>query len=158
MKPNLTMGFPTRINRDEFITPFDKLFDRVFSQSFPELSKEVGIDIFQTSAYPKCDIVNFDDRIEIIAEIPGLTKEQLSIDIDGDQITIKGNKTAQSEKEGGTYLRRELKKSSFQRTFTADSSIFKLNEIAAKFSDGMLELSIPKKEKTQPTKRTIQII
>jgi HSP20 family protein len=130
----------------------------MFTNAFPELSKEVGIDVFQKSAYPKCDIINFDDRIEIVAEIPGLTKEQITIDIDGDVISLKGEKGAKiEEKEGGTYVRRELKRSSFYRSFTADSKVFNLDGIKAVFNDGILELTIPRKEKQTPSKRTISI-
>jgi len=144
-------------DRDEFITPFDKLVDKFFNQSFPEVSKEVGLDVFQNSAYPKCDIVDFNDRIEIVAEVPGLSKDQISIDVDDDIISIKGEKNKKVEKEGGTYLRKELKKSSFKRTFTADPTIFDLEKVSAEFNDGVLELSIPKLKPQKKTKKEIKI-
>lgn len=144
-------------DRDEFITPFDKLVDKFFNQSFPEVSKEVGLDVFQNSAYPKCDIVDFNDRIEIVAEVPGLSKDQISIDVDDDIISIKGEKNKKVEKEGGTYLRKELKKSSFKRTFTADPTIFDLDKVSAEFNDGVLELSIPKLKPQKKTKKEIKI-
>ena len=146
-----------RFDRDEFITPFDKLVDKFFTESFPQLSKEVGIDVFQNSAYPKCDIVDFNDRIEIVAEVPGLSKDQISIDVDDDIISIKGEKNKKVEKEGGTYLRKELKKSSFKRTFTADPTIFDLEKVSAEFNDGVLELSIPKLKPQKKTKKEIKI-
>jgi HSP20 family protein len=157
-KNNLPNVFTTHFDRDEFITPFDKLIDRFFNQSFPHLSKEVGVDVFQSSAYPKCDIVDFENRIEIIAEIPGMSKEQIQIDVDSDTISIKGEKVASVDKEGGTYLRRELKKSSFKRTFAADTKIFNLNNVSAKFVDGILELVIPKLTSVEQTKKTIRIL
>lgn len=157
-KNNLPSVFTTHFDRDEFITPFDKLIDKFFNQSFPQLSKEVGFDAFQNSAYPKCDIVDFTDRIEITAEIPGMSKEQIQIDVGGDTISIKGEKVASVDKEGGIYLRRELKKSSFKRTFAADTKIFDLNSISAKFVDGVLELIIPKITSVEQTKKTIQIL
>jgi HSP20 family protein len=158
MKNQIQRGFPNPVFRDEFFSPLDTLFDKVFSESFPELTKEIGINPFQQNAYPKCDIINFDDRIEIIAEVPGLTKEQITIDVDGDVITLKGEKSSKStEKEGGTYLRREVKRSSFLRSFTADSKIFNLDNVKASFEDGVLELQIPKREPEQPKKRTITI-
>ena len=144
-------------DRDEFITPFDKLVDKFFNQSFPEVSKEVGLDVFQNSAYPKCDIVDFNDRIEIVAEVPGLSKDQISIDVDDDIISIKGEKNKKVEKEGGTYLRKELKKSSFKRTFTADPTIFDLEKVSAVFNDGVLELSVPKLKPQKKTKKEIKI-
>lgn len=138
-------------------TPFEVLFDKVFTQTFPQLSKEIGVQPFQQSAYPKCDIINFSDRIEILAEVPGLTKDQIVIDIDSDVITIKGKKQAVVEKDGGEYLRRELKRSNFQRSFTADSKIFDLDNVSAKFVDGLLELTVPKHEPKEPTKRSVEI-
>ena len=159
MKPNIQKGFPIPQFRDEFFSPLDTLFDKVFSESFPELSKEIGINPFQQNAYPKCDIINFDDRIEIVAEVPGLSKEQITIDVDGDVITLKGEKSskASNEKEGGVYLRREVKRSSFLRSFTADSKIFDLDNVKASFEDGVLELQIPKREPEKPKKRTVSI-
>jgi HSP20 family protein len=156
-KNNLPSAF-THFDRDEFITPFDKLVDKLFNQSFPQLSKEVGVDVFQNSSYPKCDIVDFEDRVEFIAEVPGLSKEQIKIDVDTDTISIKGEKTSNVEREGGTYLRRELKKSSFKRTFAADPKIFDLDSISARFEDGVLELTIPKLKVTKTTKKTIEIL
>jgi HSP20 family protein len=159
MKQQIQRGFPIPQFRDEFFSPLDTLFDKVFSESFPELSKEIGINPFQQNAYPKCDIINFDDRIEIVAEVPGLSKEQITIDVDGDVITLKGEKSnkASNEKEGGVYLRREVKRSSFLRSFTADSKIFDLDNVKASFEDGVLELAIPKREPEKPKKRTISI-
>jgi HSP20 family protein len=115
------------------------------------------LDVFQNSAYPKCDIVDFNDRIEIVAEVPGLSKDQISIDVDDDIISIKGEKNKKVEKEGGTYLRKELKKSSFKRTFTADPTIFDLDKVSAEFNDGVLELSIPKLKPQKKTKKEIKI-
>jgi HSP20 family protein len=157
MKNQNQRVFPSPFHRDEFLMPFDTLFDKMLSNSFPELVKEVGIDVFQKGAYPKCDIINFDDRIEIIAEIPGIDRKQITIDVDGDVITLKGEKSSKADIEGGTYLRRELKRSSFQRSFTADSNVFNLEKIVAKFYDGILELVISKKQQEKPSKRTITI-
>jgi HSP20 family protein len=158
MTKNNLQSTRTLFDRDEFITPIDKLMDKIFNQSFPNLSKEVGMDVFQSSAYPKCDIIEFADRIEIIAEVSGLRKDQISIDVDTNAITIKGEKSVAAEKEGGVYLRRELKRSSFKRTITTDPKIFDLDKITAKFEGGILELSIPKLKITDSIKKTIEIV
>jgi HSP20 family protein len=145
-------------DRDEFIAPFDKLVDKMFANAFPELSKEVGVDVFQSASYPKCDIIDYDDKMELVFEIPGLSKEQVSIDIDGDTLSISGNKHKQVEREGGKFLRRELKKSSFKRTFSVDSKVFDLDSVRATFTDGVLELVLPKRERVQPTKKSVEIL
>jgi HSP20 family protein len=145
-------------DRDEFIAPFDKLVDKMFANTFPELSKEVGVDVFQSASYPKCDIIDYDDKMELVFEIPGLSKEQVSIDIDGDTLSISGNKHKQVEREGGKFLRRELKKSSFKRTFGVDSKVFDLDSVRATFTDGVLELVLPKHTRVQPTKKSVEIL
>ena len=63
------------LDRDEFLTPFDKIFDKMMVQQFPEFTKEVGIDFFYAGSYPKVDAMEFSDRVVIEAEIPGLKKE-----------------------------------------------------------------------------------
>ena len=146
------------VDRDEFLAPFDRVFDEVFAAHFPELNKELGVGFFEKQSYPRVDVVDYNDRVEILAEIPGLSKDQITIDVEDNIITLKGEKNSKvEEKEGGTYLRREVKRSSFQRTFTADNKIFNLDKLKAKFEDGVLELTVPKREKEQPKKRTISI-
>jgi HSP20 family protein len=144
-------------DRDEFITPFDRLFDNLLSTTYPQLTRELGVDVFKKGAYPKCDIVDFTDRMELTFEVPGLTKDQVSIDIDGEVLTLSGNKIKDVEKEGGKYLVRELKKSSFKRSFRVDPKLFNLDGVKAVFSDGVLELNIPKLEPSKPTKRSVDI-
>jgi HSP20 family protein len=144
-------------DRDEFIAPFDKLIDKMFVTAFPELTKEIGVDPFQSASYPKCDIVDYDDRMELIFEIPVLNRDQISIDIDGDTLSVSGDKHKTFEKEGGRVVRRELKKSSFKRTFTTDPKVFDLDDVRAAFTDGVLELVLPKREKVKPTKKSVEI-
>ena len=47
--------FPV-IDRDEFLTPFDRMFDQIVGTSFPELNKQVGVNPFQGTAYPKVNV------------------------------------------------------------------------------------------------------
>jgi HSP20 family molecular chaperone IbpA len=84
-------------DRDEFITPFDRVFDKIMSDAFPTFSRDFGVDVFQTSAYPKCDIKDFSDRLELVFEIPGSTKENVTIDIDGEVLSIVGSKVNETE-------------------------------------------------------------
>jgi HSP20 family protein len=153
MRKNIYLNF----DRDEFITPFDRLFDSLLSTTYPQLTKELGVDVFKNSAYPKCDIVDFSDRMELTFEVPGLSKDQVSIDIDGEILTLSGNKNKDVEKEGGKFLVRELKKSSFKRSFRVDPKVFNLEGVKASFTDGVLDLVIPKLEAVKPTKRSVDI-
>jgi HSP20 family protein len=153
-------GLAKHWDRDEFITPFDRVFDKLLSDNFPTFTRDFGVDIFQTSAYPKCDIKDFSDRLEMVFEIPGSTKDNVSIDIDDEVLSIIGNRTSETDtdvKEEFTYIRRELKKSQFKRTFQISKSVFNLDGVSARFDNGMLEITIPKREPTKPTKRVVRI-
>ena len=72
--PNVPM-----IDRDSFLTPFDKMFDQIVNAQFPEITKTVGVNPMQGSAYPKVNVYEYDDKVGIVAEIPGLDKKQLEV-------------------------------------------------------------------------------
>lgn len=145
------------VDRNEFLTPFDRFFDDLFSSSFPDLSKEFGVGFFEKQSYPKVDIVDYDDSVVIEAEIPGLNKEEVSVEVQDDILTISGQKLKQAEsKETGKYIRRELKHSSFKRSFTLTDVINK-DSLQAKFENGLLKITLKKVKPTVSTSKKIKI-
>ena len=143
-------------DRDTFLTPFDKMFDSMVESQFPEVVKSVGVKPYQGSAYPKVNVYEYDDKIGIVAEIPGLNKKQLNVDVEDGVLTISGDKHSTFEDEGAKVLRRELKQSSFKRSFELGEQLDGDN-IAANFKDGILSISIPKSEPEKPKKTYIKI-
>ena len=93
--------------------------------------------------------------IEVIAEIPGLDKKNVTVDVEDDVLTISGDKHGFDTK-GGKCITRELKQSAFKRSFNLGEYLDGKN-ISATFKDGMLSISIPKKEPEQPKKHSIKI-
>jgi HSP20 family protein len=146
------------LNRDEFLTPFDKLFDEVFTSHFPEITKEIGVGFFEKQSYPRVDVVDYNDRVEILAEIPGLTKEEVSVEIQDSVLTISGQKSKNvtNEDTSGKYIRRELKHSSFKRSFTLSDTIDQ-EDLVAKFENGLLKITLTKVKPTVPTTKKIKI-
>ena len=69
--------FPA-IDRDSFLTPFDKMFDEIITHSFPQINQQVGVKPFEGAAYPKVNVYEYDDKVCIVAEISGLDKKQMS--------------------------------------------------------------------------------
>lgn len=130
--------------RDDIFSSFDKYIDEIFSRDFFENAKNHGLTL-SSASYPKVDVVSFPDRIEIDADIPGLEKKDVSVEVSGCTLTIKGDKReSRSETESGQVLLHEIKRSSFQRSFSLDDS-FDLNNMSAKFENGFLKLSIKRK-------------
>ena len=143
-------------DRDEFLTPFDKMFDSMVESQFPEVVKSVGVKPYQGSAYPKVNVYEYDDKVGIVAEIPGLNKKQLNVEVEDGVLTISGDKHSIFEDEGAKVLRRELKQSSFKRSFELGEQLDGDN-INASFKDGVLSVSIPKIEPEKPKKTSVKI-
>ena len=143
-------------DRDEFLTPFDKMFDQMVESQFPEVVKSVGVKPYAGSAYPKVNVYEYDDKVGIVAEIPGLDKKQLTVEVEEGVLTIAGDKHGSFEDEGAKVLRRELKQSSFKRSFEL-GELLDGDNIAANFKDGILSISIPKSEPEKPKKTYIKI-
>ena len=125
------------IGRDEFLTPFDRMFDQIIQTQFPQIEKQVGVKPYQGTAYPKVNVYEYDDKVGVIAEIPGLDKKDLSIEVEEGVLTIAGNKHGLFDDTGAKVIRRELKQSSFK--------------------DGLLSIDIPKVEPVKPKKKSVKI-
>ena len=151
VNPNLPF-----FDRDSFLTPFDKMFDQMIETHFPNVVQQVGVKPYQGTAYPKVNVYEYQDRIGIIAEIPGLKKKQLNIEVEDGVLTISGDKHGIEEQDGATVLRRELKASSFKRSFEL-GELLDGDNIKADFKDGVLSVSIPKIEPEKPKKHTVKI-
>ena len=144
------------IDRDSFLTPFDKMFDQIVSAQFPEMTKTVGVNPMQGSAYPKVNVYEYDDKVGVVAEIPGLDKKDLSIDVEDGILTIAGNKHGLFDDAGAKVIRRELKQSSFKRQFEL-GELLDGKKIKASFKDGLLSIQIPKVEPAKPEKHSVKI-
>ena len=148
-------GFPI-IDRDDFLTPFDRMFDQIVSRQFPDIEKSVGVKPFQGTSYPKVNVYEYDEKVAIIAEIPGLDKKDLKVDVEEGILAISGDKHALYNDEGAKVIRRELKQSSFKRQFVL-GELLDGDNIKASFKDGLLTIDIPKVEPTQPKKLSVKI-
>ena len=151
VNPNLPF-----FDRDSFLTPFDKMFDQMVESQFPEVVRQVGIKPYGNTAYPKVNVYEYDDKVGIVAEIPGLDKKQLNVEVEDGILTISGDKHSAFESEGAKVLRKELKESSFKRQFEL-GELLDGDNISANFKDGILSISVPKTEPEKPQKKFVKI-
>jgi HSP20 family protein len=110
----------------------------------------------QGTAYPKVNVYEYDDKVGVVAEIPGLDKKDLSIDVEDGILTIAGNKHGLFDDAGAKVIRRELKQSSFKRQFEL-GELLDGKKIKASFKDGLLSIQIPKVEPAKPEKHSVKI-
>jgi len=150
-----TNNFPFP-DRDEFLIPFDKVFDKMLETNFPEVIDQVGVTPYSNSAYPKVNVYEYDDKVGIVAEIPGLSKKQIKVEVEDNILTISGDKHSVWDDTKAKVLRRELKQSSFKRSFTL-GELLDGDDISANFKDGVLSVEIPKSVPEKPKKHSVNI-
>jgi HSP20 family protein len=154
------IAFRTNIpffDRDTFLTPFDKIFDQMVETQYPDVVKSVGVKPYGNTAYPKVNVYEYNDKVGIVAEIPGLNKKQLDVSVEDGMLTISGDKHGSLiEEQGAKVIRKELKQSSFKRSFEL-GELLDGDNISANFKDGILSVSIPKIEPEQPKKHSVKI-
>jgi len=105
---------------------------------------------------PVSDAAATDDAYVVEVELPGVKEEDISVQLHGNMLIVKGNKQSSHEEENKTYYFSERTYGTFQRTFRlpADVDDSRIEAVAA---DGVLTLRIPKRKEVETAKRTIQI-
>lgn len=105
---------------------------------------------------PVVDILEANGHVEIRAEMPGLSEQDVQVSVTDDVLTLKGEKTQESEQDDQKYHRVERSYGRFQRSFTLPANL-NPEAIKAKFTNGVLTVSIPKAEEVQPKEIQISV-
>lgn len=116
-------------------------------------SMEPTFTRWATTFTPAVDILEKDQEFRLIAEVPGLPKENISVTLEGNTLTISGEKKDfwEKETEKGNVYQAERRYGKFTRSFTLPSKV-DMKKIAANYKDGVLEVIIPKAQEAQPQK------
>ena len=128
--------------------PFDDFFHGFFVRP---------LDVGQGSEAPsiKVDVKEQDNAYVVHAELPGIKKENIHVNVDGAVVSISAERKQEKEvKEGERLLRTERYFGQVSRSFQLGQDIDD-GQATAKFSDGVLELTLPKKAATQAKRLTI---
>jgi len=104
-----------------------------------------------TYFYPQIECFRREKELVLRAELPGVDPEKIDIDVDGDRLTIRGEKTTKKEVKETDYYMQETGYGRFERSFTMPEGV-KADQIKADFSNGVLEIRIPYEAKA-PTKK-----
>jgi len=113
-------------------------------------------EITQGAWVPPVDIYETSDSIVLEAELPGLTKDNIVVEVKNNTLTLKGDKKFEREVKEENYHRVERSYGSFQRAFTLPSTV-QQDRVKAKFRDGILEITIPKAEEAKPKQIKVDI-
>jgi len=134
---------------NNLVPAFPSLIDRFFEG---ELMDWNNFNFAGTNAtLPAVNVRENDEEITIELAAPGLKKEDFKLDYDNGRLTISSEKEEKfEEKEGEKITRREFSYSSFQRSFSVPETIVNTDKIVAKYNDGILRLTLPKREEVKP--------
>ena len=131
----------------DMVTLRDRM-DRLFEDSLSKArggEEEFGI----TTWAPAVDIYETKDNLVIKAEIPGIEKKDVSIEVKDNTLKLKGERKYEKDVKEENYHRMECSYGSFQRTFSLPATVDQ-EKISASFKNGMLEVTLPKKEEKKP--------
>jgi HSP20 family protein len=118
---------------------WDRTFDHLLrSWPTPELPSEFSWN-------PSVDIAETDDEIVVKAEIPGVSKDDIDITVDNNQLILSGEKRQEVEEKEKNYYRVERSYGSFKRIFNLPSTA-DVGKVEAAYDDGVLTIQIPKTE------------
>jgi HSP20 family protein len=113
-------------------------------------------EMTQGSWIPPLDIYETGDAIVLKAELPGITKEDIQLEVKDNTLTLRGEKKFEKDVKEESYYRVERSYGMFQRSFTLPSTV-QQDKVKAKFRDGVLEISLPKAEEAKPKQIKVDV-
>ena len=125
--------------------------DRLFEESLAHSTHREPVMAHAWA--PVVDIHETTDALVVEAELPGMKQEDIDIELSGDTLTIKGERRPASERE---FLRQERNYGAFQRAFTLGVPINQAG-VRARYTDGLLEVTLPKAEEARPKQVKIEV-
>jgi len=128
---------------DDFFRPFNEWFGN-------------NGPMMRTLSVPSVNISEDSDQYKVALAAPGLKKSDFNIKVDGNMITISSEKEEKKDEKEAKYTRHEYSYSSFSRSFTLPDEVNQ-DKIEAVYSDGVLTLSLPKREEAKRLSATKQI-
>jgi HSP20 family protein len=126
----------------EGLTTLRREMDRLFEnfsgpQRFWERSSEPAVEVSDTK-----------DAVLVKAQVPGMSKDNIQVNITDDMLTLKGEFKEEEKKEEKNYYRQEFRYGAFTRTIALPSAV-QADKATAQLKDGILEISIPKSEQAK---------
>ena len=129
--------------------------NRIFEEAFPAHASAMEGEVSLCDWQPTVDTYEEDDIIVINAELPGVNKDDVSIDIKDNVLSIKGVRNFEQKVKEENYYRRERCYGKFHRAFTLPDAVDP-NKIEASYKDGVLKIKIPKAEESSSKKIEIK--
>jgi HSP20 family protein len=138
--------------------PLAKSFDGLMHELFNEFPANFGKTFRENVLqFPPVNITEKGDAYHLELAAPGMEKTDFAIKLEDKLLTISAQQKATSQEEGTKSIRREFTQKGFKRSFTLDEKIDAAG-ISARYENGILLVSLPKKEAAQPSTTAIPVL
>ena len=129
--------------------------DRMFEDSLSRfrMPEEATMPTFWS---PSVDIYETDENIVLKAELPGVDKKEVSVEVKDSTLILKGERKREKEVKEENYHRVERSFGTFMRSFSLPVNV-KQDQVKAKFRDGVLEVTLPKAEEAKPKQVKVEV-
>jgi HSP20 family protein len=134
-------------NPFEGLTFVQKDINKVFDNKF-------SVNTFNNFWSPDIDFHENDNEYLVKADLPGLKAEDINIEINKNILLISGERKSEKEEKDTNYFKKEISYGSFKRQFVLPKLVDS-DKISAKYTEGVLQVSIPKSEKAKPKQISI---
>jgi len=129
---------------------FNRLFNQAFGRAF-----EGGDDELSARTWaPAVDIYETEGNLVVKAELPGVDPKQVEVRVEDNTLYLKGERKFENEENKQNYQRVERAYGTFVRSFALPGSV-ESDKVAAEYNDGLLTITIPKREEAKP--KTVKI-
>ena len=125
-----------------------------FNRLFGELARDY--DLFDRGWAPAVDLKENEQEYTLEADLPGMKKDEIEITVMDNAITLKGERKHETETKEKDYHRVERRYGSFERTFEIPGG-FDADKIAARFDNGVLKVTLPKREEAKPKQIDVKV-
>ncbi len=148
---------------NEVISPFEEMeqwmggfFPQWWKRRWGNMGRDSLSRVMREFSAPSIDIIDRDKEILVRVEVPGINKDDLDISVSDNTLTIKGSTKKEEEKEEkGVYFRREISTRDIDHVLGLPCDV-ETDQAKATFKDGLLEITLTKKEDTKRHKLTIE--
>lgn len=143
------------LSAPDWFKEMDRFFDEYLSRrwlgqlftNWPGSTSKHNLSLLENKT-PRIDVLNRENDFHIKAELPGVNKKDINITIANNRLTIKATMGKEEKEAKGDFYHREIYQGTYHRTIELPEAVTE-NDAKATFHDGVLELTIPKKEKVK---------
>lgn len=152
---NLVPWRPRETGLDVFedFGEFQKEMNRLFNLTLHRPGKKANGGALWA---PAVDIIDEKDHIRVRADLPGMRKDEIEVSVNNDTLTIRGEKREEKEIKEKDYVRSERYYGAFHRSFTLPAGVDP-QKVNAGYKDGVLEITLPKREDARPKEIKVDV-